>query len=216
MLFQKKNFGKKTNFLFEKKRKKLLVGLTKHYNKLEVEGKNKNENKNIRNCTLISKIALKKKSSSNIFLLSTLKADAKYRAGSYSKKKELKGLLNLKNSASLPLTPWLKLSNNNNKPSTKRNLVRIKRKYLLLKGFYRKYKNLKIKIQFSEQNPVYSPIQIKYKKINLLFKHRPIAYYFAETCYNSLEFTLTNDVDFLFFPYKTFFDFKLLSSMCTK
>jgi ribosomal protein S4 len=81
-------------------------------------------------------------------------------------------------------------------------LLRVKRKFLRLKGFFRQYKNFKINVQFAEQNQIYAPIFIQYKKINLLFKNRPIAYYFVEANYNDLEFTIVADVDFLFFPYK--------------
>jgi len=92
---------------------------------------------------------------------------------------------------------------------------RFKRKYLKLKGSFFKFKNLKIKLEFSKEYNKILPIQIKYKKIDLLFKHRPICYYFIETNYNSLIFTLLNDVDFFKFPYKTFLDFKTISHLYT-
>lgn len=97
---------------------------------------------------------------------------------------------------------------------TKEKIIfRIKRKYLQIKGFTRRYKNFKLNIQFTPEMLIYSPIQIQYKKINLLFKHRPIAFFFAEVNYNTLEFTILADVDFIFFPYKSLFDFKTLSLM---
>ena len=89
----------------------------------------------------------------------------------------------------------------------------IKRKYLRLKGLYRKFKDFKIEILLAEKNMVYSPIEIKYKKINLLYKHRPVAYYFTEANFKTLEFTIVGDVDFLYFPYRTALDFKVLSFM---
>ena len=82
-----------------------------------------------------------------------------------------------------------------------------------IKGFFRQYKNLKINVKFNTESLLYKPIQIQYKKINLLFKTRPISFFFAEANYKTLEFTLVTDVDFLFFPYKTLFDFKTLSLM---
>jgi hypothetical protein len=152
------SFWQKTTFLFEKKRKKLLLFPTSRSGS-----------------TNLHFVCIKRKTKTLSFLkkLKTRKFLKKY------------------------------------KPIKK--IIKIKRKYLLLKGFYRKYKNFKVEINFAENNNVYSPIQIKYKKINLLFKHRPIAYYFAEFNYKSLDFTLVNDVDFLFFPHRTAFDFKILS-----
>jgi hypothetical protein len=92
---------------------------------------------------------------------------------------------------------------------------RFKRKYLKIKGSYFKFNNLKIKLEFLPKNDKILPIQIKYKKIDLLLKHRPICYYFIETDYNSLIFTLLNDVDLFKFPYKTFLDFKTISHLYT-
>jgi len=81
---------------------------------------------------------------------------------------------------------------------------------LRLKGFFRKYREFNVQVNFAKTNLQYSPVRIQYKKINLLFKHRPPVYYYAELNQKSLEFIITNDVDFLFFPYKTAFDFKIL------
>jgi ribosomal protein S4 len=92
-----------------------------------------------------------------------------------------------------------------------KKILRIKQKYLRIKGFCRKYQNLQICVHLNNKNSLYNPIKIKYKKINLLSKHRPFAFYFAEVNYNNLEFTLIGDVDFLYFPYKTALNFKMLS-----
>ena len=90
---------------------------------------------------------------------------------------------------------------------------RFKRKYLKLKGSFFKFNNLKIKLEFLPKSTKILPIQIKYKKIDLLLKHRPICYYFIETDYSCLIFTLLNDVDLFKFPYKTFLDFKTISHL---
>jgi len=93
---------------------------------------------------------------------------------------------------------------------TQKQILRIKRKYLRLKGFFRKYKNFQIQVDFANTNVHYNPIQIQYKKIDLFFKHRPPVYYYAEMDQKTLEFIVINDVDLLFFPYKTAFDYKIL------
>jgi ribosomal protein S4 len=95
-------------------------------------------------------------------------------------------------------------------------IKRIKRKYLKIKGFFRRYQDYKINITFNKNKNIIKPIQIRYKKIDLLFKNKPIPFYFAESNLKTLEFTLISDVDFLFFPYKSFIDFKMLSFLYSK
>ena len=95
----------------------------------------------------------------------------------------------------------------------KKKIMRVKRKYLRIKGFYKRYRKYKVECRFSVSDIFLDKIQIKYKKINLLYKHRPIPYYFAEMNYKTLEFTLVSDVDFLFFPYRTFLDYKGFASI---
>jgi hypothetical protein len=97
--------------------------------------------------------------------------------------------------------------------SPKKQILRVKRKYLRIKGFYKRYLKYKVECLFSLSETPFDKIQIKYKKINLLYKHRPIPYYFAEMNYKTLEFTLVSDVDFLFFPYRTFLDYKTFASI---
>ena len=104
-----------------------------------------------------------------------------------------------------------KIKKENSKKKEK-GIIRFKRKYLLIKGFYRKYTDYKLEFLI-DKNVVYNPIQIKYKKINLLFKHRPIHYYFAEMNLKTLETILMSDVDFYFFPYKSILDFKTMSHL---
>jgi hypothetical protein len=103
-------------------------------------------------------------------------------------------------------------SKSNFRYSLKKKIMRVKRKYLRIKGFYKRYRKYKVECLFSVSDTPFDKIQIKYKKINLLYKHRPIPYYFAEMNYKTLEFTLVSDVDFLFFPYRTFLDYKTFAS----
>ena len=93
-------------------------------------------------------------------------------------------------------------------PAIIKRIVKIKRKYLRLKGFHSKLGNWNLRVDLA--NPLYEPIQISYKQIHLNYKHRPIAYYFAEMNYRTLDFCIIADVDLLFFPYRTLFDFKSL------
>ena len=98
----------------------------------------------------------------------------------------------------------------------RRIFLRVKRKYLRIRGYQRRMGVHRIQVLLGEDQEVYSPIQITYKHIALQQKNRPVAYYYGEMNYHTLDFTLVNDVDFLHFPYRTFLDFKMLSSMYSK
>jgi hypothetical protein len=125
-----------------------------------------------------------------------------------------KGILFLKQKTRASLIHSIfPFSKSNLSGSPIKRILRIKRKYLRIKGFYRRYLQYKIECLFNKDESVFDKVQIVYKKINLLYKHRPIAYYFAEVNYKTLEFTLVADVDFLFFPYRTFLDYKTFSSI---
>ena len=89
------------------------------------------------------------------------------------------------------------------------SLCKTKRKYLLIKSFFRKFNNKKVEIMLN--NKVYKPIQIKYKKIDLSLKYRPFPIYYIETNYNTLSFSITSEFDFLHYPYKTLLDFNSIS-----
>ena len=97
---------------------------------------------------------------------------------------------------------------NQARANVSRQVLRIKRKYLRLKGFHAKLGAWVVRVDLNHR--VYEPIQITYKQIKLTYKHRPIAYYFAEMNYQTLDFCIVSDVDLLSFPYRTMFDFKSL------
>jgi hypothetical protein len=92
------------------------------------------------------------------------------------------GIVNLPNK----FQTFLKKTNiKKNKPKFQKGITRFKRKYLLIQGCYRKYKEFKIEILLSKKTN-YKPVQICYKEIELIFKHRPLFYYFVEMNLNTL------------------------------
>lgn len=107
------------------------------------------------------------------------------------------------------------LSKNNlekKKLKIQKGITRFKRKYLLIKGFYRKYKDFKLEFLLAKKT-IYKPIQIQYKLIDLIFKHRPIHYYFAEMNLKTLKTVVMSDVDLYTFPYRSLLDFKTMSHL---
>ena len=94
------------------------------------------------------------------------------------------------------------------KPSNKFKFVlKLKRKYLLVIGLFRKINKKKVQIFFQKQAYTYSRVQIEYKKINLVLKYRPFPIYYIEINYNTLCFSITSGFDFLHFPHKTLLNF---------
>ena len=88
-------------------------------------------------------------------------------------------------------------------------ICKIKRKYIKIQGYFRRFLNKKVQFVLNEKK--YSKIQIEYKKINLILKYRPFPMYYLEFNYNTLSFTIVNEFDFLNFPYKTLFDYKTIA-----
>jgi hypothetical protein len=92
--------------------------------------------------------------------------------------------------------------------SLEQRVLRIKPKYLKVRGFIRSYMGYKVQVELPNAT---SRIIIKYKKIDTPLKQRPINYYMMDMNYNTLAFTLLSDVDLLFFPYRTLLNFKTIA-----
>ena len=88
-------------------------------------------------------------------------------------------------------------------------VAKVKRKYLLLQGAFRKFQGHGLEIHYAR--PEYGKVQIEYKKIHLLSKYRPLPLYYLEVNYNTLCFSLSSGFDFLFYPHRTFLDFRSMA-----
>ena len=88
-------------------------------------------------------------------------------------------------------------------------VTKVKRKYLLLQGAFRKFQGHGLEIRYAD--PAYGKVQIEYKKIHLLSKYRPLPLYYIEVNYNTLCFTISSGFDFLFYPHRTFLDFRSIA-----
>lgn len=94
----------------------------------------------------------------------------------------------------------------------RKKIIRRKKKYLKIKGLYRSYKNFIISFYVQPLFKRYNSINILYKKLNLIYKHRPFPLYYIESNYKTLEFFILNNPDFYTFPYRANkIDFKLFA-----
>ncbi len=90
-------------------------------------------------------------------------------------------------------------------------IVKLKKKYIRISNFFRRFLSYKIKINLNQYYT--KTIKIKYKELNLQSKNRPVVYYFIETNFITLEHILINDIDILNYPHQTFLNFKFLARL---
>jgi len=95
-------------------------------------------------------------------------------------------------------------------------VLRLKRKYLRLRGFQRACGGLRLSVLLNGTTEVHRPVQIRYRRLQLLFKNRPVAHYFAEYNCHTLELVLVQDVDLLHYPYRSCLDYGLLQVLSVR